>query len=97
MITEPVFNLPLFSASSIIALAILSFIEPDGLKYSSFASIFAFRFNLFSICVSSRIGVLPISWSADVYIAMIKAPFSVYCIKAFFQVFDYVVNVFCAY
>jgi len=36
----PFFNNPLFSASSIISLAILSFMEPEGLKYSSFAQKF---------------------------------------------------------
>ena len=61
IITESAFNFPLFSASSIIALAILSLTEPAGLKYSSFASIFAFKPYFFSICVSSSNGVLPIS------------------------------------
>ena len=61
MITEPGFNWPLFSAASIIAFAIRSFAEPAGLKYSSFARIFAFKPNFFSIWVSSRSGVFPIS------------------------------------
>jgi hypothetical protein len=42
MITLPAFNFPLFSASSIIAKAALSFTLPKGLKYSSFAIKLAF-------------------------------------------------------
>ena len=72
IITEPGFNTPLFSASSIIAFAILSFTEPEGLKYSSFANIFALSERAFSTPLSSSNGVEPISSSADVYIFDIK-------------------------
>ena len=41
--------------------AILSLTDPAGLKYSSFASSFALSPNFFSIPLSSRSGVLPIS------------------------------------
>ena len=41
MITEPSFNTPFASASSIIAFAILSLTLPAGLKYSNFTRIFA--------------------------------------------------------
>ena len=41
MMTEPSFSTPFASASSIIAFATLSFTDPAGLKYSSFASTFA--------------------------------------------------------
>ncbi|MPN27653.1 hypothetical protein SDC9_175087 [bioreactor metagenome] len=75
MITEPDLSLPEASASSIIALAILSFTEPAGLKYSSLAKIFASSPCAFSIFVSSSNGVLPISSSADLYILdMIFSP-----------------------
>ena len=43
MMTEPGFSRPLASASSTMALAIRSFTEPAGLKYSSLARILAFR------------------------------------------------------
>ena len=66
IITDPSVRFPAASASSIIALAIRSFTEPAGLKYSSLATTFAFRFSSLSICVSSKRGVLPIIWSADV-------------------------------
>ena len=39
IIVEPGFNIPLSSASSIMASATLSLTEPAGLKYSSFARI----------------------------------------------------------
>ena len=42
MITEPSFKIPFFSASSIIAFAILSITLPAGLKYSSFTKTLAF-------------------------------------------------------
>ena len=38
IITESALSFPVFSASSIIAFAILSLTEPAGLKYSSFTS-----------------------------------------------------------
>ena len=66
MMTEPGFSRPFSSASSIMALATRSFTEPAGLKYSSFASTFAFRPSFFSMWVSSSKGVLPMSWSAEV-------------------------------
>ena len=66
MITEPGFSRPFCSASSIIALAMRSFTDPAGLKYSSLASTRAESASFFSMCVSSSSGVLPISWSADV-------------------------------
>ena len=66
MMTDPGFSRPLASASSIMALAIRSFTEPAGLKYSSLARIFAVRFSFFSMWVSSINGVWPISWSAEV-------------------------------
>ena len=48
IITEPSFNWPFASASSIIAFATRSFTLPAGLKYSSFARIFAFNLCFFS-------------------------------------------------
>ena len=66
MMTEPGFSSPFASASSIIALAMRSLTDPAGLKYSSFASTFAPSASSFSMWVSSKSGVLPISWSADV-------------------------------
>ena len=47
------------------ALAMRSFTEPAGLKYSSLARILAFRPYSFSRWVSSSSGVCPMSWSAD--------------------------------
>ena len=66
MITEPGFKAPEASASSIMALATLSLTEPAGLKYSSLARIVALRPSFFSKLVSSKSGVLPINWSAEV-------------------------------
>ena len=60
IMTEPSFNSPFFSASSIIAFAIRSFTLPAGLKYSSFTSIVAFKPSFFSILATSTSGVLPI-------------------------------------
>ena len=59
MITLPSLRSPFSSASSIIALAILSFTLPAGLKYSSLTRSFASRPSSFSMFPSSRIGVLP--------------------------------------
>ena len=61
MMTEPGFSAPLASASSIMALAIRSFTEPAGLKYSSFTRTLAFSSSAFSIWDSSSSGVSPIS------------------------------------
>ncbi len=66
MMTEPGFRRPRASAPSIMALATRSLTDPAGLRYSSFARIRASRFSSFSMWTSSRRGVLPISWSADV-------------------------------
>ena len=66
MMAEPGFSLPPASASSIIALAMRSFTDPAGLKYSSLARTRAFTPASFSMRVSSSRGVPPISWSADV-------------------------------
>ena len=66
MMTEPGFRMPLASASSIMARAMRSFTEPAGLKYSSLATILAFRPWAFSMWVSSSRGVWPMSWSAEV-------------------------------
>ena len=66
MMVAPGFSVPLASASSIMALAMRSFTLPAGLKYSSLAYSFAGRFSAASMWVSSRRGVLPISWSAEV-------------------------------
>ncbi len=64
IITESALSFPVFSASSIIAFAILSLTEPAGLKYSSFTRTVASR--LFSFQNSaSRSGVLPTRSSAD--------------------------------
>ena len=60
IITLPGLRSPLASASSTIALAILSLTLPAGLKYSSFARSVASRPNFFSRFVSSRRGVFPI-------------------------------------
>ena len=64
MITEPSFNNPFSSASSIIALAILSFTLPAGLKYSSFTRILASNPNSSSIFFTSTRGVFPTSSKA---------------------------------
>ena len=61
MITEPSFNRPFSSASSIIAFAIRSLTLPAGLKYSSFARIVAFASYFFSMFATSTSGVFPIS------------------------------------
>ena len=61
MITESSFKIPFFSASSIIAFAILSLTLPAGLKYSSFTKTLAFSPNSFSMFVTSTRGVFPIS------------------------------------
>ena len=61
MIVEPGFNFPSLSACSIISFAILSFTDPAGLKYSSFASSLDLSPNFFSMCVSSTSGVFPIN------------------------------------
>ena len=68
IITDPFFNNPLFSASSIIALAILSFTLPAGLKSSNFANRTAGTFSFFSIRERRSNGVLPTSSDADLYI-----------------------------
>ena len=59
IMVPPGCNLPDFSASSTMALAIRSFTEPAGLKYSSFAKTVAFRSFSFSNWVSSTSGVPP--------------------------------------
>ena len=61
MMTEPGFKRPLASASSIMALAMRSFTLPAGLKYSSLATILAFRPNSCFRWVSSSKGVWPIN------------------------------------
>ena len=61
IMVEPGFNLPSFSAASIIASAILSFTEPAGLKYSSFTKTLALRPSSLSIFETSTNGVLPIN------------------------------------
>ena len=60
IIVDPFFNAPVFSASSIIALAIRSFTLPAGLKYSSFSSTVASSPSARSIFSASRRGVFPI-------------------------------------
>ena len=76
IITESFLSLPVFSASSIIAFAILSLTEPAGLKYSSFARILAFKPNSFSMFLNSTSGVLPTSSAAELYIfAIFISPF----------------------
>ena len=49
MMTEFSFSRPFSSASSIMALAMRSFTEPAGLKYSSFARILDSRPSSFSM------------------------------------------------
>ena len=61
IITEPSFNCPFASASSIIAFAIRSFTLPAGLKYSSLKSNFASKLYAFSKLTASINGVFPIS------------------------------------
>ena len=61
IITEPSFNLPLFSASSIIALAIRSLTLPAGLKYSNFAKRVALAPACFAKFFAFKIGVPPIN------------------------------------
>ena len=72
MMTEPSLRKPFSSASSIIALAILSFTLPAGLKYSSLTSTVASRPSSFSIFVTSTSGVFPISPSVPLYILAIS-------------------------
>ena len=60
MMTDPSFRSPFSSASSIIALAILSLTLPAGFRYSSLTSSVAFRSSSFSMFVTSTSGVLPI-------------------------------------
>ena len=66
IITESALSFPVFSASSIIAFAILSLTEPAGLKYSSFTRTVASRLFSFSKFCTSRSGVLPTRSSAGV-------------------------------
>ena len=74
MITDPSFNLPSFSAASIIALAIRSFTLPAGLKYSSFTSTLAYKSLSFSILTSSTNGVFPTKPVLPLYILAINNP-----------------------
>ncbi len=81
MMVAPGFNLPDFSASSIIARAILSFTLPAGLKYSNLAIIFASFTSFFvsKFFTSSR-GVLPMSCVALVLMfAMFLSSLSPVC------------------
>ena len=66
IMTELGFSRPRASPSSIMALAMRSFTEPAGLKYSSLARMRAFSLCSRSMWDSSNSGVAPISWSADV-------------------------------
>ena len=61
IIVEPGLSFPSLSACSIISFAILSFTDPAGLKYSSFARSLASSPYAFSTCVSSTSGVFPLS------------------------------------
>ena len=61
IITLSLCNFPLFSASSIIDKAILSFTEPVGLKNSTLAYRLTLRLNFFSILFNLNKGVLPIN------------------------------------
>ena len=72
IITEPSFNCPLLSASSIIAFAILSFTLPAGLKYSNFTSTFASRPNSFSIFATSTSGVFPINPNVPLSVTVLR-------------------------
>ena len=74
MMTDPSLRSPFSSASSIIALAILSLTEPAGLKYSSFTRTLASRPSSFSMFVTSTRGVLPMSSIAPLYIFAIFLP-----------------------
>ena len=64
MMVAPGFRTPLCSASSIIALPILSLTLPAGLKYSSLARMVASSPSDFSTFLISTSGVFPISSSA---------------------------------
>ena len=62
IIVAPGFKMPRFSASSIIASAILSLTDPAGFKYSSFAKITALFTPAFLLYLpASRSGVPPIN------------------------------------
>ena len=65
MIVAPSLSLPDATASSMIALAILSLTEPAGLKYSSFAYTFASRPYAFSKLFTFTSGVLPMVSATD--------------------------------
>ena len=56
----PGFNSPLASAWAMMCWAILSLMEPEGLRYSHLAKILTF--SLSEYCERSRSGVLPMSW-----------------------------------
>ena len=72
IIVAPSFNIPFFSASSIIANATRSFTEPAGFKYSSFARIVAFSTPAFFIYpFNFNSGVFPINWDALSLISLI--------------------------
>ena len=92
IITEPGFNIPFFSASSIISLAILSFTLPEGLKYSSFARSLASKLYFFSICASLTNGVFPISSVAPLYILDICD-----LLKCFIKIFYNIIYIFSSY
>ena len=64
MMVAPGFRTPFCSASSIIALPILSLTLPAGLKYSSLARMVASSPSAFSTFFTSTSGVFPISSSA---------------------------------
>ena len=61
MMVLPFLSRPLASASSIIALAILSLTLPAGFRYSSLTKTLASRFSAASMFFTSSSGVPPIS------------------------------------
>ena len=72
MMTPPGLSLPSFSAASIIAIAILSFTLPPGLKDSTFATTSALPPESFSRFESLTSGVLPISSRTEFAILLIQ-------------------------
>ena len=75
IMTEPSFNRPFSSASSIIAFAIRSFTLPAGLKYSSFTRTVASSPSSFSMFATSTSGVFPISPNVPLYMFAMTLPF----------------------
>ena len=84
----PGFKMPAFSASSTIDNATLSFTDPAGLKYSSFARIVAFSTPAFlAYLLIFTKGVFPISSNALSFTLLIILS-SIYSFRFFFPYFS---------